>query len=161
MDTVQFTLTVGTPTATDPTGPDAYGYYAYDNSDTNYDLHPEFATSTSPAAWERTWGWRMPARRINITQVYTSVRPLPFAFTFYGQVYDTITICSNGWCAFGDQGWNNAFRNYPIPAMLAPQAMIAPFWNDLCTADAGIGRACGPMPTTPTTAISSSGKRRR
>ncbi|MBL0062345.1 MAG: hypothetical protein IPP40_12885 [bacterium] len=31
-----FTLNVGEITTHDPTGPDAYGYYAFDNSDSSY-----------------------------------------------------------------------------------------------------------------------------
>ena len=33
---------VGTATGPDPTGPDAYGYYAYDNTDTSYEMHPTY-----------------------------------------------------------------------------------------------------------------------
>ena len=72
-----------------------------------------------------------------ITTLTSTVRGLPFPFKFYGQIYDSITICSNGWCAFGNQAWNDNFRNYQIPAMQAPQAMIAPYWQDLCTSGGG------------------------
>ena len=81
----------------------------------------------------------MPARRTTIVTLTSVARRLPFAFKFYGQVYDSITICSNGWCAFGNQAWNDNFRNFSIPAMQAPQAMIAPYWQDLCTSGGGMG----------------------
>ena len=79
------------------------------------------------------------ASRPLISQVWSTARRLPFPFKFYGQVYDTVTICANGWIAFGNQSWNPVFRNYPIPAMVAPEAMIAPYWDDLKTSDAGQG----------------------
>ena len=69
----------------------------------------------------------------------STARRLPFPFRFYGQVYDSITICSNGWCAFGNQAWNDNFRNFSIPAMQAPQAMVAPYWDDLKTSGTGLG----------------------
>jgi len=49
------------------------------------------------------------------------------------------TICSNGWVAFGNQGWYDNFRNYPIPGMQAPDAMIAPYWDDLVTSGSNLG----------------------
>jgi hypothetical protein len=75
----------------------------------------------------------------SISPVWSTARPLPFPFKFYGQVYDTVTVCANGWIAFGNQSWNPVFRNYPIPAMVAPEAMIAPYWDDLKTSNSGQG----------------------
>ena len=138
-DSVQFTLTVGTRTVTDPTGPDAFGYFAYDNLDTAYTQHPDGNYFNISAEWGTNLNLNDGGEQNAVTQVYTAVRRLPFAFKFYDQVYDTITVCSNGWCAFGAQGWNGAFRNYPIPAQQAPQAMIAPYWQDLCTSGTNTG----------------------
>ncbi len=138
-DTVQFTLTVGLRDSTDPVGPDGYGYYAYDNSDTAYGLHPTFNYLDISSGLGTNLNLNDVGEKNDITQLTSTARALPFPFKFYGQVYDTITICSNGWCAFGDQSWNDAFRNYAIPAMQAPQAMISPFWQDLCTVGTGNG----------------------
>jgi hypothetical protein len=55
---------------------------------------------------------------------------LPFDFSFYGQNYNQISICSNGWIAMGDTDMES-FRNYQIPGMGGPGAMIAVFWDDL------------------------------
>ena len=140
LDSALFVLPVGTATLSDPTGPDAYGYYAYDNTDVSYEMHPTYQYINISTAGVGT--------NLNIadvgehtlpSQVWSTARRLPFSFKFYGQVYDTVTICSNGWMAFGNQSWNPVFRNYPIPAMVAPEAMIAPYWDDLKTSDAGKG----------------------
>jgi hypothetical protein len=56
--------------------------------------------------------------------------PLPFDFTYYGQSYDHITICSNGWVSF-TQTWMADFRNWDIPSPLGPPALVAVFWDDL------------------------------
>ncbi|MCK4546878.1 MAG: T9SS type A sorting domain-containing protein [Candidatus Eisenbacteria sp.] len=58
------------------------------------------------------------------------VLSLPFDFTFYGETHDQITVCSNGWLAMGDQDINECW-NTTIPHQSGPEAMIAPFWDDL------------------------------
>ena len=42
---------------------------------------------------------------------------LPFTFRFYGQDFDEVTICSNGWLSMGET-WMANFRNWNIPAAL-------------------------------------------
>jgi hypothetical protein len=140
LDSASFVLPVGTAQTTDPTGPDSYGYYAYDNTDVDYDMVPAFNyIDISQTGVGTNLNLSDIGEQTQITQVWSTARSLPFPFKFYGQVYDTITICSNGWIAFGNQSWNPAFRNYPIPAMVAPEAMIAPYWDDLKTSGTGQG----------------------
>jgi hypothetical protein len=138
LDSAAFILYVGTATSSDPAGPDSYGYCAYDNTDAAYEMHPTYdyqdisQTGTNLNLSDL-------GEQTSISQVWSTARALPFAFKFYGQVYDTVTICANGWIAFGNQSWNPVFRNYPIPAMVAPEAMIAPYWDDLRTSNSGQG----------------------
>jgi hypothetical protein len=140
LDSAVFVLPVGTAQTTDPTGPDSYGYYAYDNTDVDYDMAPVFGyIDISRTGVGTNLNLSDIGQQTAVSQIWSTARPLPFPFKFYGQVYDTITICSNGWIAFGNQSWNPAFRNYPIPAMVAPEAMIAPYWDDLKTSGAGQG----------------------
>ena len=56
---------------------------------------------------------------------------LPQPFTFYGQEYTTLHICSNGWMCLGEySGW--ARTSLPnIPDEDEPNALIAPFSMDL------------------------------
>lgn len=119
-----YAVTAGNPSTTDPTGPCEYGYFAYDSFDTSYSEHP-------------TYEW-IPIDPVEggEASVYlcvddgSTVVDLPFTFRFYGQDYQQITICSNGWMSFG-QTWMNDFYNYFIPATLGPKAMIAGYWDDL------------------------------
>ena len=60
---------------------------------------------------------------------------LPFPFTFYGQEYNEVSVCSNGWIAFGESDLES-FRNDHLPGPGGPSPMLAVFWDDL-TADSG------------------------
>jgi hypothetical protein len=132
-DTTNFNVFAGTASASDPAGPDAYGYYGYDNNDTEYELHPVFDYVNLSSGLGTDLNLNDIGEQTSIGQVWTAVRELPFPFTYYGIEYDSITINSNGWVAFGDQGWNAAFRNYPMPAICSASNMIAPYWDDLKT----------------------------
>ena len=129
-DSTNFTQVIGVASPTTPTGPDAYGYYAYDNTET------QPGGTASQYAWEEI----VPAlggqgTSLGFTDGFededeVAVRPLPFTFTFYGQDFNLITICSNGWLAFGSQIiWD--FRNYHIGSPIGPTDQIAAYWDDL------------------------------
>ncbi|MDK9699972.1 MAG: C25 family cysteine peptidase [bacterium] len=136
-DTVIFPITVGTRTTRDPTGPDAYGYLAYDNTDTGYIMHPTFE-----------WVEIIPAlggsgTRLNINDGaeggdQSIAYPLPFDVQFYGNTFDSATICTNGWLAFGVTRINNVlaynnFRNWHLPANEGPPNIVSVFWDDMTT----------------------------
>jgi subtilisin family serine protease len=53
---------------------------------------------------------------------------LPFAFTFYGQTYNTAHVATNGFLNF--QSPNATFGNSAIPSTFTPNAAIYPFWDD-------------------------------
>ncbi len=118
--TTNFNLTIGTIATTDPSGPDAYGYYVYDHTDLNYSEHP-------------TWSWtdiRTLGTNLNMGDDANRIVSLPFNFIYYGQTYRKITICSNGWISMDSTQWVS-FRNWPFPDPSDCPAMIAPFWDDL------------------------------
>jgi hypothetical protein len=138
-DTVVFNVNVGTATGVDPTGPDPYGYYAYDNTDAGYDLCPTYSYVDISTNGGENLNLNDTGDKTSLTPIWSAARHLPFSFKFYGHIYDSITVCSNGWCAFGDQSWYDGFRNFQIPAMRAPDAMIAPYWDDLITSGSGHG----------------------
>jgi len=54
---------------------------------------------------------------------------LPFSFTFFGTSYTSIKVSSNGNAHFGTA--STAYSNVAIPNTGNPNAMIAPFWDDL------------------------------
>ena len=55
---------------------------------------------------------------------------LPFDFQYYGEVFDSLTISSNGWISFIPTDINY-FWNFSIPFPIGPSGMIAPFMDDL------------------------------
>lgn len=137
-DSLTFVLPLGIAASSDPTGPDAYGYFAYDNTDTGYEQSVPFSyvpiNSIGTNLNLNDVGEQPPT-----APTYSVLRTLPFEFTFYGQAYNQLTVCSNGWAAFGDQADQDHFRNYSIPGQQAPDAMIAPLWDDLKTVGTGLG----------------------
>jgi len=144
MQWVTFSLTVGSVTVNDPLGPDEYGYVIYDDTDTNYNECPVYnwigiapaeggsgtALPISDAGSSGDEGDQMGASSLAVVN-------LPFTFQFYGEEYQQITVCSNGFIAMGVTQ-NGEFRNYRLPGAMGPGAMIAAFWDDLQTA-AGSG----------------------
>ena len=125
----EFTLPVGILSSNDPTAPDAYGYYAFDDTDLGYALAPVYS-----------WVEIDPNHGGNGTSVGltdfsyeaddTEVMSLPFDFTYYGQTFDQISICSNGWIAMGVTSLVH-WRNWHLPCAGSPNPLIAVFWDDL------------------------------
>ena len=68
------------------------------------------------------------------TDGYVGIIDLPFNFEYFGNFYNQISICSNGWAAFGNQPVT-CFRNRTIPSGTGPSAMLAPFWDNLYNGD--------------------------
>lgn len=136
---VDFQLNVGSVASTSPTGPDSYGYVIYDETDPMRPPMADYAwLDIAPS--EGGLGTSLP-----ISDIYNSsnegdqvgaqslaVVDLPFAFQYYGRLYDQITVCSNGFLAMGITE-NAEFRNFRLPGAMGPSPMIAPFWDDLAT----------------------------
>ena len=130
---VPFNVTVGTVASTDPVGPDAYGYYMYDNTDSLYAPHPHYQ-------WveiEPTQGGHGQRVNFSVTDDKSVLITLPFNFVYYDKVYTKLIVCTNGFVSpdtfkydVGGNYWNNFF-NWPIPDPGNAQAQISPFWDDL------------------------------
>ena len=67
----------------------------------------------------------------------TDALPLGFDFTFYGQSYSQIYVSSNGLVLF--EGGSTRYSNDAIPNGRAPNAYVAPFWDDLAPNSSGAG----------------------
>ena len=123
-------MQIGVASVTDPVGPDSHGYYIYDNEDIDYTLAPVYNWIEID---DREGG---PGTHLSALSDAgdngddVQVVNLPFTFTFYGQDYDQISICSNGWISMGSTDMES-FRNYTIPGVGGPRSMIAVFWDDL------------------------------
>ena len=123
-DTVAFVLPVGETSSDDPTGPDAYGYYAFDQTDITYPYVPVYD-------WieiDPRYGGM--GETIGLSSDDSRLIALPFPFTYYGQTFTQATICTNGWLAMGHTNLVN-YRNWSIPAAGAPANLIAPMWDHL------------------------------
>ena len=132
----RITELVGTPSTTDPTGPDEYGYWAYESSDDTYVLHPEFSwIPITPS--EGGSGVEVSLSDNGNEQDDATWIDLPFDFTYYGETYDRALVCSNGWISFAENGFAEYdFRNHHMPSGMGPDAMIAPMWDDHTVAGA-------------------------
>lgn len=119
-----YTLTAGTAVTTSPTGPDAYGYYAYDSSDAGFAQTPTYQwVETDPLlGGQGTVFSAMDDGSLTVD--------LPFSFRFYGRDYNQLTMCSNGWISLVPTDMVDFYNCY-IPAALGPYAMIAGYWDDL------------------------------
>lgn len=133
--TVTFTRTVGTAVSTDPVGPDAYGYYAFDDTDTGYPDAPVFD-------WveiDPTLGGGGTSVGLNDTGWETDdteYLALPFTFKMYGEEFDTISICSNGWLSMG-VSQSRQYRSWSLPTAGAADGMVAAFWDNLFRSSVG------------------------
>ncbi len=106
-----------------PSGPDNYGYSAYDMND-----YPEFPVFEWIEISADSGG---PGTRVNFTQDDQVFQfPLPFNFQYYGITYDTISIATNGWLGMGVITEED-YSNSAIPDPDGPAPMIAPLWEDL------------------------------
>ncbi len=131
VERLTFLLPIGTPGMGDPTGPDAGGYFAYEDQDLAYALAPEYDwIEIAPPAAGSLPGTLVPLSDNTANQEDIETVSLPFDFGFYGVDYNQISICSNGYIALGESE-TALFRNYPVPGPMGPSPMIAPFWDDL------------------------------
>ncbi|HEX7321250.1 MAG TPA: C25 family cysteine peptidase [bacterium] len=117
-------LTTGSNSST---GPDLYGYYIYDDTDTLTGNAPvydwlEIATAAG--------GPGMIVSEITDEDADTVTVPLPFDFPYYSITYNTIGLCSNGFAELG-YSTHRFGMNTPIPSPAAPSRFLSGFWDDL------------------------------
>jgi len=122
---IDFTIPVSKPIASDFTGPDTYGYYAY-SSDDYFDQAPDYSWFEIDAV----------GNHINMGTAgdYTETVTIPFTFKYYGIEYNQLRISTDGWVALGP-GSQTASINYNLPHNDNINNMIAGFWDDLYDAE--------------------------
>ncbi len=114
-------------------GPDPYGYFMYDDTDTLTGMAPVFNWfEIDPSAG----GPGALVAEITDEDADTVTYPLPFTFPFYGQPYDSIGLCSNGFTELGAATYRFG-TNTSVPMLSGPRRMVAPFWDDLAPNVAG------------------------
>ncbi|HPF71683.1 MAG TPA: C25 family cysteine peptidase, partial [Candidatus Krumholzibacteria bacterium] len=122
-------VTFGAATPTDPTGPDAYGYYAFDDTDAAWTQAPVYDwVEIDPAAGGS--GTFLGLTDYAIYSDDTRTVDLPFAFRYYGQDFAKISICSNGWFSFGTT-YQRHYRNRTLPAPGTPDNLVAVYWDEV------------------------------
>ncbi len=136
-DTLYFSKTITNHNDNDPFGPDEYGYLCFDSNDgrdwskaPNYQWR-EINPRKPNSAFD---GERLTVEVVGATRDpdTSAVVALPFTFQYYGQEFDTIVVCANGWFAFGaEQSMFVDFRNWQIPGNQGPDAQVCAFWQDL------------------------------
>ncbi len=132
-DTLLFDLTIGEIDQGEPLSPDNYGYIALDVGDQNvfwgeapvYDwieLNPADDPDFEGVQLEIEMG----------EEEDTSVLiELPMNFRYYGEDFNQITVCSNGWIAVGDQTNLLNQQNWVMPGFDGAFGMMAVFWDRL------------------------------
>jgi len=115
-----------------PTGPDSYGYLAYDSNDAPYFPAFDWVEISPDSGGAGTL--------VNFTGDDQNLfSALPFTFQYYGAEYDSITISSNGFLCMGIT--NDAdYSNSSIPNADGPPAILAAFWEDLSPQRPNSGR---------------------
>ncbi|MDP8286757.1 MAG: carboxypeptidase regulatory-like domain-containing protein, partial [Candidatus Electryonea clarkiae] len=135
-DTVSFVINLGEKESSDPVGPDSYGYYAFDETDTSWsEFVPEFDwIEINPDIDDFDFeGTELDIDDPSENRDESVVIELPFSIQYYSEVFDSATVCSNGWIAMGNQGDMQLARNWSIPSPLGPNYMIAVNWDDMRT----------------------------
>ncbi len=119
-----YNLTAGIASTTSPTGPDEYGYFAYDNTDVGFAQTPTYNwVETDPSLGGQGTVY-------SVMDDGSRTVDLPFSFRYYGHDYNELTMCSNGWVSLIATDMEDFYNCY-IPAALGPYAMIAGYWDDL------------------------------
>ncbi|MCX6600564.1 MAG: S8 family serine peptidase [bacterium] len=109
-----------------PTGPDAYGYYAFEIGDSGSNAVYDWL-EISPNAGGA--GTLIPSPGGNDWVVTLST---PFPIRFYGQTANQIQVGADGWVRVGPpQTADSVYVNRDIPNTRAPNGMICLFWDDL------------------------------
>lgn len=108
-----------------PIAPTWYGYWAYDNLDTNFMQSPLFDWVELDPMYGGSG-----ASEYKLDDDDHIIVQLPFEFKYFNRTYNELTINSNGWASFIPCDIDY-FYNYTIPMALGPKAVLAPFWDDL------------------------------
>ena len=112
-----FSPPAGGPAALEESGPDAGGYRSIDSDQPG---GPVFA-------WKDIAGTGIPLPLLE--NGLSDPIPLGFPFRFYGRIFDTVRVSTNGYLSFTSTAVE--LSNKPLPSTAAPENLIAPFWDDL------------------------------
>jgi len=120
---LEFPIIIGNVTSTSASGPDNYGYWAYDNTDVGYSECPTYSW------FEIDPNYSGLGTQIPLSDHSIRVINLPFTFRYYGRNFAKISVCSNGYAALDSTDIVDPY-NWSIPSPLGPRNMLAIMWDD-------------------------------
>jgi hypothetical protein len=129
-DTTLVQVPIGETSSDDPAGPDAYGYYAFDDTDVTYPEHPTYSWIELDPAQGGSGGTEIVLGDMGNEQDKSTTVTIPFPFRYYGSFYTRATVCSNGWITMGST-YLTDYRNWALPSGDAPDNIVAVFWDEL------------------------------
>ncbi len=100
-------------------GPDAFGYRFLSSDDV---WGPKFH-------WVELAPDENKQLPIFLDDQYHGAMPMTIRFPFYGAVFDSFGVSTNGFVGFATPA--AGFLNTPLPSMEAPEFIAAPLWDDL------------------------------
>lgn len=138
-DTIYFSVQIGESGDGQPFGPDEYGYVCFDSDDEGWEMTPVYDwVEIDPREDEPDFeGTDTELRDVGENQDRSTLVDLPFTFQYYGEEFSEITICTNGWVAFGNYRELSDFRNRRIASGGGPNAQLCVFWDNLMTSGNG------------------------
>ena len=123
--TKEVEISIEPETTNYPVSPSGYGYWMYDDLDIDFTQSPTF----NWIELDPSYGGENATEYLLDDDDHVNI-DLPFEVQYHGEIYDKMTISSNGWASFVtcdiDYFWNMS-----IPSFMSPKAMLAPFWDDL------------------------------
>ncbi len=120
---LRFSLEPGPYDPTRPLGPSPYGYYAYDDVDTNFTQKPNYS-------WvEIDPNFGGAGQRVHLGDDGITTLPLPFSFRYFGRNFSEISIAANGYAVLGASKYIDPY-NWRIPSPFSPPNLLACFWDD-------------------------------
>ncbi len=135
-ETLDLEIEVAEVNISQPTGPDDYGYYAYDSTDSLYEHAPVFEwIDIAPPG---------PGSLVQMVTVGDNVLRLvspPFLLRFFGESRYWCNVCSNGFLSL-IMSSDASPENMLIPYRCShpsdgPPSVVAPFWDDLDPSSGG------------------------
>ncbi len=100
-------------------GPDMFGYTWIDSDEPG---GPAFN-------WVDITGVGTPVPGLDGDDENVGPIPIGFNFPFYGNTFDQLYVCTNGWLSFTST--RTSLSNYQLPNTSAPENLLAVWWDDL------------------------------
>lgn len=134
-DTIKTEFSIEEPRTVDPFGVDGWNYICFDSGDEEWEMAPVYDwVEIDPEEEDNDLEGDLLQLRDNANESDASLTvELPFTFQYCGEEFDQLTICTNGWAAFGDYHELADFRNRHIPAGGGANAQLSVWWDNLFT----------------------------